>query len=95
MPKVTAIGAYAFKECGELSGVSLPRIASIGESAFEDCKNLASVTLGAAPPALGGSKVFFKTAGDLEITVPASALNVYQASALEHWDALKGKLKGR
>ena len=94
IPKVTAIGAHAFKECGELSSVSLPRAASIGESAFEDCKNLASVTLGAAPPELGGSKVFFKTAGGLEITVPAAALNAYQASVLEYWDALKGKLKG-
>jgi hypothetical protein len=95
LPKVTAVGNNAFKECGALTSISLPLAASIGESAFEECKSLASVTLGAAPPVLGNPKVFYRTAGNLEIEVPALALNAYQTTSLEHWEAVKDKVRAR
>lgn len=52
--KVTTIGDNAFRECKELTYVTIPNnVTSIGESAFNGCKNLASVTFGSGLLGLG------------------------------------------
>lgn len=45
-PNVTAIDAYAFFGCNNLTGVTIPTsVAKISEAAFEGCKSLARVTI--------------------------------------------------
>lgn len=35
--RVTQIGAYAFRDCGGLTGISFPKVVSIGTQAFRSC----------------------------------------------------------
>ena len=43
--EATAIGEYAFYECGQLTNVSLPKVKSTGNYAFQYCKALTNVSL--------------------------------------------------
>ena len=55
-PGVTAIGAYAFYNCGSLTAIALPdSLASIGEGAFRSCSGLTSVTLPDGLTSIGSS----------------------------------------
>ena len=51
---VTAIGDYAFRSCGELTGVSIPDVVtSIGSYAFSGCKKLGAVSLPSSVTTIG------------------------------------------
>lgn len=43
--EATAIGEYAFYECGQLTNVSLPKVKTTGNYAFQYCKLLTNVSL--------------------------------------------------
>lgn len=81
---VTAIGAFAFSDCTELTAVTLPNsITAIGWGAFSGCSNLKSVTLGEgvaliAPQAFDGCTAL-KTIKSLGDAVPS----IYHASTVD------------
>ena len=43
--EATAIGEYAFYECGQLTNVSLPKVQTTGNEAFRYCEKLTNVSL--------------------------------------------------
>ena len=77
---VTSIGAYAFRYCFGLTSVTIPdSITSIGNSAFADSNHsLASVTVNATTPPTLGDNVFYDSALNFTIYVPAASVNTYK-----------------
>ena len=52
--KVISIGDYAFKECSELTSVTIPEsVTSIGYAAFSSCENLAEITIPESVTSIG------------------------------------------
>ena len=41
--RVTNIGAYAFRDCSQLTSIDLPNVTAIGGYAFYDCSQLTSI----------------------------------------------------
>lgn len=69
---VTAIGRYAFKDCNELTGVTIPdTITSINDGAFTGCTKLTNLTL---PKSIGyiGSYAFYHCESLTKLAVPDS-----------------------
>lgn len=79
---VTDIDDSAFGNCMQLTSVTIGTgITSIGGAAFADSNHsLASVTVNATtPPTLGGN-VFYDSALNFTIYVPAASVNTYKAA---------------
>jgi hypothetical protein len=66
---ITEIGMGAFHSYTVLTSVSLPAVKTIGAWAFAYCYALESLTLGATPPTLGGTSVFYDAGNGEEFTV--------------------------
>ncbi len=76
---VTAIGAYAFEACSELSSVTLPgSVTAIGEGAFYKCYSLTSATLPGSVTAIG-ERAFYGCEHLTSVTIPAgvTSINAY------------------
>ena len=84
---VTSIGGSAFRECRDLTSVTIPAAAtSIGEDAFAYCSNLISVTIGDSVTVIGESA--FEGCGRLtSITIP-DAVTVIGKSAFDGCESL-------
>ncbi len=77
---VTRIGSSAFRECKNLTSVTIPNIvASIGSSAFEDCSGLTSVTI---PNGVASIEVYvFQGCSGLKsVTIPNSVKSIGYAA---------------
>ena len=73
---VTSIGVYAFKNCSELTSVTLPNcVTTIGESAFQGCSKLTSVILPNCVTTIGQS-AFQGCRGLTSIVVPNSITSI-------------------
>ncbi len=73
---VTAIGNEAFKDCINLSSVSIPNsVITIGENAFAECSGLSSVNLSNSLATIGGYA--FHGCGSLtSVTIPKSVSSI-------------------
>ena len=81
---VTSIGSWVFTTCLSLTEIELPEsIQSISDYAFSGCSNLSLVTCYAPVPE-PGNNMFYNTAKDLIIRVPAEHLNAYKLT--EGWN---------
>lgn len=69
-PSVTEIGNEAFRECQNLTTVSLPEnLTSIGNCAFENCSGLTSITIPDSVTSIG-SEAFRQCTGLTSISIP-------------------------
>ncbi|MBQ6998089.1 MAG: leucine-rich repeat protein [Oscillospiraceae bacterium] len=68
--RVTAIGDAAFKDCTNLTGVTIPYgVSSIGSEAFYGCSNLNSITLPEGLTSIG-TTAFYKCSSLTDISIP-------------------------
>ncbi|MBR5371660.1 MAG: leucine-rich repeat domain-containing protein [Oscillospiraceae bacterium] len=79
---MTSIGEYAFYGCTGLTSVTVPgSVTSIGANAFRSCTDLASLILESEiPPAFGRDALLYAH-HDLQIYVPAAAVDDYKQDA--------------
>ena len=69
---VTAIGSSAFRNCSDLTSVTIPNsVTSIGSSAFYSCSGLTSVTIPNSVTSIGNS-AFYYCSGLTSVTIPNS-----------------------
>ena len=67
---VTAIGNFAFNECGGLTSINIPAgVTSIGNSAFDNCTSLESVIIPDSVTSIG-SKAFYNCTNLKNVTIP-------------------------
>ena len=79
---VTSIGDSAFRNCSDLTSVSIPNsVTSIGHSAFRNCSGLTSVTLPYGVTSISGS-AFRNCRGLTSVTLPNS-LRIIDGEAFE------------
>ena len=72
--KVTSIGRWAFRDCRNLTNVTIPdSVTQIGSWAFSGCSSLKSITFEGNAPSSFGSDVFKNLPIEATITVPAGA----------------------
>ena len=73
---VTRIGAYAFAESPELTGVNIPNsITEIGDHAFENCSGLASITIPETVTTIG-PRTFAGCTQLTSVDIPASVTDL-------------------
>ena len=66
------IGAYAFKNCSDLTSLTLPSsVTRIGDYAFYNCSGLTSLTLPSSVTRIG-DYAFYKCSGLTSLTLPSS-----------------------
>ncbi len=77
---VTAIGAGAFRNCTEITKVTIPgSVVTIGNSAFEFCESIKSVKLEEGLQVIG-ARAFGGSPGISEITFPSTLTTIGQAA---------------
>lgn len=73
---VTSIGKNAFRNCSNLTSVTIPNsVTSIGEYSFEGCNGLTSVTIPSSVTSIG-SRAFEDCGGLTSITIPNSVTSM-------------------
>ena len=73
---VTAIGDYAFHDCGSLTSVTIGNsVTTIGDSAFYNCDSLTSVTIPDSVTTIGNS-AFYYCSSLTSITIPDSVTTI-------------------
>ena len=69
---ITYVGTYAFRDCAELTSVSLPAgLEEMGSSVFRCCESLTSITIPAGVTSIGGD-FFYGCASLKSVTLPDS-----------------------
>ena len=69
---ITYVGTYAFRDCAELTSVSLPAgLEEMGNSVFRYCESLTSITIPAGVTSIGGD-FFYGCASLKSVTLPDS-----------------------
>lgn len=69
---VTKIGEFAFRNCSEITGITIPNtVTSIGEEAFSGCTGLTSVTIPSSVSSMGGG-AFQGCTGLTSVTIQGS-----------------------
>ena len=70
------IGAYAFKNCSDLTSLTLPSsVTRIGDYAFYNCSGLTSLTLPSSVTRIG-DYAFYKCSGLTSLTLPSSVTSI-------------------
>ena len=73
---VTSIGLWAFKECSDLTSVTIPNsVTSIGDYAFFYCNGLTSVTIPNSVTSIG-DYAFWSCDGLTSVTIPNSVTSI-------------------
>ena len=73
---VTGIGWWAFKDCKNLTSITIPgSVTSIGKSAFENCEKLISITIPNSVTSIG-SQAFCNCRALRSITIPNSVTSI-------------------
>ena len=73
---VTTIGEYAFKDCIEMTSVTIPNsVTSIGRNAFSGCSGLTSVAIGNSVTSIG-NYAFYGCSGLTSVTIPNSMIYI-------------------
>ena len=73
---VTAIGAYAFRRCSNLTSVNIPNsVTTIGRSAFYDCMGLTNVTIPNSVISIG-DYAFYGCTGLTSVDIPNSVTTI-------------------
>ena len=87
--RVTSIGDRAFKDCNNLTSITIPEsVTSIGDRAFEDCNNLTSIIIPDNIMSIG-DMTFSRCYALTEIVIPDSVKSIgYEA--FELCSSLKG-----
>ena len=76
---VTAIGAYAFNACKNLTSVNIPNsVTVIGNCAFQACTNLTKVDMGNSVSTIGNDA--FRSSGLTYINIPKSVTAIGEAA---------------
>ncbi|MBR5643497.1 MAG: leucine-rich repeat protein [Salinivirgaceae bacterium] len=77
---VTSISNSAFKDCSDLSSVTIPEgVNTIGSNAFNGCTGLTSVNIPNSVTSIGSS-AFFGCTGLTEITIPENVTSIESAA---------------
>lgn len=88
---VTKIGLRAFNGCTALTDVSIAStVEEIGNYAFRQCANLVAVRVDATTPPIAGTKIFYGTNANLQITVKAGCADTYKAT--NGWSTYASKI---
>ena len=75
----TAIGEEVFYGCSSLPEVTLPKqVTEIGSRAFYGCSGLTALYMSSPAPPVLGEDVFYGVSDELQIYVPAPAVNSYR-----------------
>ena len=70
------IGAYAFKNCSDLTSLTLPSsVTRIGDYAFKNCSGLTSLTLPSSVTRIG-DYAFYNCSGLTSLTLPSSVTSI-------------------
>ena len=70
------IGAYAFKNCSDLTSLTLPSsVTRIGDYAFYNCSGLTSLTLPSSVTRIG-DYAFYNCSGLTSLTLPSSVISI-------------------
>ena len=73
---VTSIGNYAFRDCYELTSITIPdSVTSIGGGAFYECSSLTSITIPNSVTSIG-TWAFRHCTGLTSITIPDSVTSI-------------------
>ena len=81
------IGAYAFKNCSDLTSLTLPSsVTRIGDYAFYNCSGLTSLTLPSSVTRIG-DYAFYNCSGLTSLTIPSSVTSIGM-SAFEYCSSL-------
>ena len=81
------IGAYAFKNCSDLTSLTLPSsVTRIGDYAFKNCSGLTSLTLPSSVTRIG-DYAFNNCSGLTSLTIPSSVTSIGM-SAFEYCSSL-------
>ena len=81
------IGAYAFKNCSDLTSLTLPSsVTRIGDYAFKNCSGLTSLTLPSSVTRIG-DYAFYNCSGLTSLTIPSSVTSIGM-SAFEYCSSL-------
>ena len=74
--EVTAIGDNAFRDCRNLTSITIPKsVSMIGESAFEECSCLSSINIPEGVTSIGGC-AFFNCSNLGSVTIPISVRSI-------------------
>ncbi len=77
---VTALGAYSFSDCDDLTSITIPdSVISIGFKAFENCDNLTSITIPDSVISIGYN-AFANSDNLTSITIPDSVTSIEGAT---------------
>ena len=80
---VTNIGEFAFRECTELTSVTIPNsVISIGHEAFSGCTGLTSVTIPKNVTSIGDA-AFIGCNGLTSVTIPNSVTSIGNAAFMD------------
>ena len=80
IPDGVTLAAYAFKDCDELTSITIPdSVTTIGESTFEGCGKLSSVTIGNGLKEIG-DKAFYWCSKLANINLPNSLITIGEAA---------------
>ena len=73
---VTAIGDFAFWNCGAMTGVTIPSgVTKIGDMAFADCARLTAVGIPGTVKSIG-TGAFYNCAGIAKLTIPEGLTSI-------------------
>lgn len=80
---VVSIGFYAFKDCNEITSVTIPEsVRVINEGGFRDCKGLTTVTLSESLKTIRAS-AFSGCTNLTDITIPEGVTNIERAAFVD------------